>query len=56
MKMNIYENYYHNHTKINKITINEDGSLSDKFGEGFLVEATKTALKIIQKKNNTRKI
>ena len=52
--------YYMSNTKnekrINKITINEDGSLSDKFGEGFLDEATKTALKIIQKKNNTRKI
>jgi len=52
--------YYMSNTKnekrINKISINEDGSLSDKFGEGFLDEATKTALKIIQKKNNSRKI
>jgi predicted ATPase len=52
--------YYMSNTKnekrINKITINEDGSLSDKFGQGFLDEATKTALKLIQIKNKSRKI
>ena len=52
--------YYMSNTKnekrINKITINEDGSLSDKFGEGFLDEATQKALKLMELKNKIRKI
>ena len=45
-----------NEKRINKISINQDGSLTDKFGEGFLDEATKTALRLIQIKNNSRKV
>ena len=52
--------YYMSNTKnekrINKITINDDGSLSDKFGEGFLDEATRKALKLMELKNKRRKI
>jgi predicted ATPase len=52
--------YYMSNTKnenrINKISINEDGSLSDKFGQGFLDEATQKALKLMELKNKRRKI
>lgn len=52
--------YYMSNTKdenrINKISINVDGSLTDKFGEGFLDEATKKSLKLMEIKNKSRKI
>jgi predicted ATPase len=45
-----------NENRINKISINMDGSLTDKFGEGFLDEATKKSLKLMEIKNKNRKI
>ncbi len=52
--------YYMSNTKneerVKKISINKDGSLTDKFGAGFLDEATKKALSLMEIKNNNRKI
>ncbi len=40
--------------RIKKLLINEDGSLSGRFGEGFLDEATQKALKLMEIKNKAR--
>ena len=48
-----YLNNNDSEEQIKKLSINEDGSLNGRFGEGFLDEATQKALKLMAFKNKT---
>lgn len=49
-----YLNNNDSEEQIKKLSINEDGSLTGRFGEGFLDEATQKALKLMAIKNKAR--